>query len=254
MSKLEEIGILHYDVPTGLQNFYFRLQKVLRGGRALQASKSVYLVNWADMPKIQGLVDGATKDFLEKYPEGAAKLTGLRISFLKFDDVTAEEAHAMAVEGLSRLISEVGTALKARLAKMKERNEDELPRRIKRLFAKRLLECEELAVAFRLMEDIEVGLEVLKKAVVAEVGTEVYTSVASGTRKKPERKKAKGKDGAKAKEKAEEPKEAEKSDGAKSDAKDEKGEKAESEQDTGEAEKKEEKPRVSAMFAQNSSR
>jgi len=248
MSNLEEIGILHYDVPTGLQNFYFRLQKVLRSGSALQASKSVYLVNWADMPRVQGLVDSATKDFLEKYPEGADKLTGLRISFLKFDDVTSEEAHEMAVEGLSRLISEVGTALKTRMEKMQQRNEDELPRRIKRLFAKRLLECEELAIAFRLMEDIEVGLEVLKKAVVAEVGTEVYTSVASGTRKKPERKKK----GEKAEAKKAEKKDGEASEveyGSKSDGK---ADKADPKQDTGEAEKKEEKPQVSAMFAQGS--
>lgn len=231
MSGLSDIGILHYDVPTGLQNFYFRLQKVMRSGRALQASKSVYLVNWADMPKVKELVDAATKDFLDKYPDGAAKLQGLRISFLKFDDATAEEAHAMAVEGLSRLIAEVTVSLKTRVAKMANRNEDELPRRIKRGFAKRLLECEELAVVFRLTEDIEVALDEVKQIVLAEVGVEVYAGVASGERKKPVRK-AKGKK-AKAAESVN-----------KETAKIE-----EVGKDSGEAE--EEKPRVSAMFAQS---
>ena len=244
MSGLNDIGILHYDVPTGLQNFYFRLQKVMRSGRALQASKSVYLVNWADMPKVKELVDAATKDFLDKYPDGAAKLQGLRISFLKFDDATAEEAHAMAVEGLSRLISEVAASLKMRVAKMADRNEDELPRRIKRGFAKRLLECEELAVVFRLTEDIEVALDEVKQIVLAEVGAEVYAGVASGERKKPVRKaKAKGK-----KAKKEEVEAAQK---AAEPVNKELAKVEEAGKDSGEVEKKDEKPRVSAMFAQS---
>lgn len=188
MSGLNEIGILHYDIPGTLNCFWYRLQKILRSGRALQASKSVYLVNWADVPKVQELIDGAKKAFSEKYPERVSGLWGLRMSFLKFDDATAEEARAMAVDGLSRLISEIGTALKARLAKMQEREEDDLPQRVKRAFAQRVLECEGLAVAFRLMEDIQVALDAVKSIVVAEIGADLYATVAEGKRLKPRRK------------------------------------------------------------------
>jgi len=187
MSGLSEIGILHYDIPGGLNCFWYRLQRVLRSGRALQASKSVYLVNWADVPKVQELIDGAKKAFAEKYPERVGGLWGLRMSFLKFDDATAEEARAMAVDGLSRLISEIGAALKARIEKMREYGEEDLPQRVKRSFAQRVQECEGLAVAFRLMEEVEVALDAVKKVVVAEVGADVYATVADGKRMKPRR-------------------------------------------------------------------
>jgi superfamily II DNA helicase RecQ len=188
MSGLNEIGILHYDIPGRLNCFWYRLQRVLRSGRALQASKSVYLVNWADVPKVQELIDKAKEAFAEKYPDRVGGLWGLRMSFLKFDDATAEEARVMAVDGLSRLISEIGAALKARIEKMKEYDEEDLPQRVKRSFAQRVLECEGLAVAFRLMEDVQVALDMVKQIVVTEVGAELYATVADGKRLKPRRK------------------------------------------------------------------
>lgn len=173
MAKLENVGILHFDVPDEIKSFAGRLRHRLRKGRALPASKSVYIVNWGDVPGIEGMILDAKEGFREKYPEDAHKVDAFIADFLKVDDVTAEKAHEMAVRGLSHLISEIGRSLKLQLKKIEKLGEAELPRRIQITLINKLKEIECLVVAFRLMEDVDVALEAQRKAIMAQLAAEV---------------------------------------------------------------------------------
>ncbi len=173
MGKLEEAGILHYDVPDEIRPFAGRLRARLRRGRALPASKSVYIINWADKPALEKMIEKAKESFAEDYPDDAHKVSSFVGDFIKADDVSAEQAHEMAVRGLARLCSEIHSSLAAKLKKMKKAKVGEMPRRVQVSFIHKLKEVECLAVAFRLMEDVEVALEAATKAVMAHLAAEV---------------------------------------------------------------------------------
>lgn len=173
MAKLENSGILHYDVPDEIRAFAGRLRARLRKGRALPASKSVYIVNWADVPSLERMVEKAKDSFKEDYPENAAMVATFVADFIKVDDVTAEKAHEMAVRGLARLIGEIGGSLKKQLMKAAKEGETELPRRVQVMLVNKIKEVECLAVAFRLMEDVEVALDGVRQVVCAKIAAEV---------------------------------------------------------------------------------
>jgi hypothetical protein len=175
MPGLENCGVLHYDIPVSISRFGIWLRKELRKGKALPASKSVYLVNWSDVPRLQGVVDGAKVAYTEKYPEEAATLNRLSVAFLKFDNATGEEARRMAVEGMNRLIAETTDSLKKQI---KKADGEGLPRAIQRKFIKRIKECKMLAIAFRLMEDVEGPMAELWTLVEEEIGAEVAAQIA----------------------------------------------------------------------------
>lgn len=178
MAGLENCGVLHYDIPVSIARFGIWLRKELRRGKALPASKSVYLVNWTDVPRLQGVVDRAKAAYSDKYPEEAATLNRLAVAFLKFDNATADEARRMAVEGMNRLIAETTEALKKQIKKAKKEGEG-LSRANQRKFVKRFKECKMLAIAFRLMEDVEGPMAELWTLVEDEVGAEVAAKFAA---------------------------------------------------------------------------
>lgn len=173
MPKLENIGFIHFDIPEVIKRFGNRLRKRLRVGRALPASMSCYMVNWPDTPAFEKLIDDAKKLYAEKYPEDLPRVNRLIINVLKMDDATAEEAGQMALDGLNRLIAQIGDSLTAKLKKMKKAGEDEMPRRVQVTFIKKLQEIECLAMAFRMGDDVELALEAARKIVTAQIGVDV---------------------------------------------------------------------------------
>ena len=172
MAKLENIGFVHYDIPDRIKTFANQLRRKLRQGRALPASMSCYLVNWPDTPAIEKIIKEAKAAYLEEYPDDEGTINGLVINVLKMDDLTAEEAGRMAVEGLSRMIGQISGSLVKAIKKMKK-DEAELPRRIQVNFVKKMQEAMSLAVAFRLMDDVEVAMDSMKEAVTAQIGAKV---------------------------------------------------------------------------------
>lgn len=173
MARLENVGFVHFDIPDKIKRFANRLRKSFRRGRALPASMSCYIVNWPDSPAINAIYEAAKKEYVEKYPEDEHTINGLIINVLKMDDATAEEAGRMAVEGLTRMCGQIQGSLTKQLKKMKKEGEDELPRRLQVGFCKKMQEALNLAVAFGLMEDVEVALEAMQTAVVAQIGAKV---------------------------------------------------------------------------------
>jgi len=168
--KLTNMGVIIYDIPDTLKTFGNYLRRKLRAGRALPVNKSVYLINWSDKPHIDRLVEKTKERFAEKLAE-----FGLRLDarILKYDDASAEEAYRMAADGLNFLIAGISTSLKSRLDKMAVRGEAELPNAVQVRFIKKLQEAECLAVAFCLMDDVEIALEGARKAVSAQIAADV---------------------------------------------------------------------------------
>jgi hypothetical protein len=95
------------------------------------------------------------------------------VNILKFDNETAGRAREMALEGLSFFIGDIHSSLKTRIKKMAKNGEDELPRRVQVSFARKLEEVYQMAMAFRLMDDVEVAYEAMREAIVAQIGAKV---------------------------------------------------------------------------------
>lgn len=173
---LENAGMIVYDIPDELVGFGAHLRKQLRRAGALPVNLSVYLVNWADVPRLNDIIREAKAQYAVQIDEAVQNLGGrrpLRVNILRFDNRTAAEALDMAREGLTFLVADIHRALNARITKMAENGEAELPRRAQVDFVRRLQDAESMAVAFRLMEDVEVALDALRGAVAARLGAEV---------------------------------------------------------------------------------
>lgn len=173
---LENAGMIVYDIPDELVGFGAHLRKRLRRAGALPVNLSVYLVNWADVPRLNEIVRAAKARYAVQIDEAVQNLHNrrpLRVNILRFDNRTAAEALDMAREGLAFLVGDIHRALDRRIAKMADQAEAELPRRVQVDFVRRLQDAESMAVAFRLMEDIEVALDALRGAVAARLGAEV---------------------------------------------------------------------------------
>jgi hypothetical protein len=191
MAKFEDAGMIVYDIPDTLKPFGNFLRSELRKGGALPVNLSVYLVNWADVPRLNRIIERAKVKYrveidnaerLVQKTDGGFHLTKngrlqrpLRVNILKFDNKTGEEAMRMAREGIAFLVADLHRALDERMKKMLAQSEGELPRRVQIKFIRRLQEAEGLAVAFRLMDDVDVALDALRMAVVAQISAEVAT-------------------------------------------------------------------------------
>jgi hypothetical protein len=186
MVNLNDAGMIVYDVPTQVQQFGAYLRRQLRAGGALPVNLSVYMVNWADVPRFERIIAEAKEKYAEEL--SAVDTTGglqhvgdktlygrLRCHILKFDDSNADRVRDMAVEGLSYLIADIHASIDRRLEKMRNRAEAELPRRIQIELIRKIEEVEAHAVAFRLMESVEEALEAARSAVVAQIGADVAT-------------------------------------------------------------------------------
>ncbi len=194
MVNLPDAGMIVYDVPTEVQQFGAYLRRQLRAGGALPVNLSVYLVNWADVPRFERIIAEAKEKYAEelsaivetgglqavKNLRAKGGLYGrLRVHILKFDDSSAERVTDMAVEGLSYLVADIHASIERRLEKMRERGAEELPRRVQLELCRKIEEVEAHAVAFRLMESVEEALEAARNAVVAQIGADVATKYMS---------------------------------------------------------------------------
>lgn len=190
MVNLSDAGMIVYDVPTQVQQFGAYLRRALRAGGALPVNLSVYLVNWADVPRFEKIIDEAKEKYAEELSAvaetGGLQHTGdrtlygrLRCHILKFDDSSAERVTDMAIEGLSYLIADIHDSIDRRLKKMRDRGGDELPRRVQLELCRKIEEVEAHAVAFRLMESVEEALAAARAAVVAQIGADVATKYMS---------------------------------------------------------------------------
>lgn len=177
VKALENVAMLHYDIPSVIGRFGNWLRKELRRGKALPASKSVYLVNGSDIPRLQGVIEKAQRAYNEKYPEEAAMVSGFRAAFLHIDATSSEEVYNMAVEGMTRLIKEVQASLLKQLRKAEETGDGVLERRLQRHFVYRMRECKMLAAAFRLMDDVAGPMEETWKLVEEQVGADLAASL-----------------------------------------------------------------------------
>jgi len=186
MVNLNDAGMIVYDVPTQVQQFGAYLRRQLRAGGALPVNLSVYMVNWGDVPRFERIIEEAKEKYAEELSAidetgglqhvGDRTLYGrLRCHILKFDDSNADRVRDMAVEGLSYLIADIHASIDRRLEKMRNRAEEELPRRIQIELVRKIEEVEAHAVAFRLMESVEEALEAARNAVVAQIGADVAT-------------------------------------------------------------------------------
>jgi hypothetical protein len=173
LKALENVGVLHYDVPDEICRFGDWLRRSLRCGHALPASKSVWLINWADLPRLQGILDLARAKYGEKYPEDSALFARLKFAFLKFDNASSEQAYQMAVTGLTALLKDIQKSVYHQIKRAAERNEPGITREYQRLFVQKVREARVLAVAFRLMDDVVGPLEETWKLVEENVGAEV---------------------------------------------------------------------------------
>lgn len=171
MPQIRDLGMILYDIPDSLRSFRNYLRKRLRQGRAMPVNLSVYLINWGDLPTVQAILDSAKRDYEEdgKLPNGYP----LNCHIMKYDDVTAEEGYRLAKEGLSKLCAEIHSSISAQLKKMKKANLDEMPRRMQVTYIRRIEEIANLAMAFRLSDDLEIAIEASRKAVVAQITPEV---------------------------------------------------------------------------------
>ncbi len=190
MVNLSDAGMIVYDVPTEVQQFGAYLRRQLRAGGALPVNLSVYMVNWADVPRFERIIAKAKEKYAEELSAvptvgglqhvGDKTLYGrLRCHILKFDDSSAERVTDMAIEGLSYLIADIHASIDRRLTKMRDRGEAELPRRIQLELCRKIEEVEAHAVAFRLMESVEEALDAARSAVVAQIGADVATKYMS---------------------------------------------------------------------------
>lgn len=171
MPQIRDLGMILYDIPDTLRSFRNYLRRRLRQGRALPVNLSVYLINWGDLPAVKAILDSAKRDYEEdgKLPSGYP----LNCHIMKYDDVTAEEGHRLALEGLSKLCSEIHSSISAQLKKMRKAKLEEMPRRMQVTYIKRITEIENLAMAFRLSDDLDIAIEASRKAVVAQITPEV---------------------------------------------------------------------------------
>jgi len=176
MKALENVGVLHYDIPDKIVRFGTWLRNALRAGHALPASKSVWLINWADLPRLQGILDLAKARYEEKYPEESGFFSNLKFAFLKFDNATSEQAYQMAVTGLTSFLKDLQKSVLLQARKAAETGEA-IPKWYQREFIKRAREAKILAVAFRLMEDVITPLEETWKMVEDQVGTEMAAKI-----------------------------------------------------------------------------
>lgn len=176
--RLENAGILHYDVPDEIRGLATRLRARLRRGRALLASKSVYIIHWSDEPGISQIIDDAKSAYAKKHPEKEGFVNHLQINAIKADDATAERLHQMAVSGLSALIGDLHLSLKKKLKKMSDEGETEMDEDIQKRMVKKIEEIEILAVSFRLMDDVGVALDAVRTAVVTQLSAEVAAKLA----------------------------------------------------------------------------
>ncbi len=186
---LENVGVLHYDIPDKIERFASWLRNALHAGHALPASKSVWLINWADLPRLQGILDRARAKYEEKYPEESALFVNLKFAFLKFDNSSAEEAYQMAVTGLTSFIKDIQRSILHQVRKA-DKTGDEIPQWYKREFVKKMREAKVLAVAFRLMDDVVTPLEDTWKMVEEAVGFEMISKITSKLEKEAARKAA----------------------------------------------------------------
>jgi hypothetical protein len=186
MPQIRDLGMILYDIPDTLRSFRNYLRRRLRQGRALPVNLSVYLINWGDLPTVKAILDSAKRDYEDegKLPNGYP----LNCHIMKYDDVTAEEGHRLALEGLSRLCAEIHSSIAAKLKKMRKTGEKEMPRRVQVTYVKRITEIENLAMAFRLSDDLDIAIEASRKAVVAQIGPEVAEKYMKDAATKPETK------------------------------------------------------------------
>ena len=77
MAKLTDIGFIHFDIPDRIKRFANQLRKKLRQGRALPASMSCYIVNWADTPRLSQIIEDAQKEYVKEYPDDEGTINGL---------------------------------------------------------------------------------------------------------------------------------------------------------------------------------
>ena len=178
MLDLNNCGIIIYDVPDVLKNFANYLRGKLRSNGALPVNLSVYMVNWADVPRLETIINDARKTYNQDIFDALQNIDHrmtrpLRVNILKFDNETSDRARQMAYEGLSFFIGEIHSGLKARIKKMIKNSEKELPRRVQVTFARKLEEVYQMAMAFRLMDDVEVAYEAMREAIVAQIGAKV---------------------------------------------------------------------------------
>lgn len=186
MVKLEDAGMIVYDVPTEVQQYGAYLRRQLRASGALPVNLSVYLINWADVPRFERIIEESKEKYAEVLAEvqgvGGVQNTGtnnlygrLRCHILKFDNSSAERVREMAMEGMAYLIGDIHASIDRRLKKMREKGAEELPRRVQLELCRKIEEVEAHAVAFRLMESVEEALEAARAAVVAQIGADVAT-------------------------------------------------------------------------------
>jgi hypothetical protein len=178
MKALENVGVLHYDIPDKIGRFATWLRNALHAGHALPASKSVWLINWSDLPRLRSVLDKARAKYEEKYPEESALFANLKFAFLKFDNSSAEEAYQMAVTGLTGFVKDLQRSILHQVRKSNETG-NAIPRWYQREFVKKIKEAKVLAVAFRLMDDVITPIEETWKMVEEAVGVEMMAKIAN---------------------------------------------------------------------------
>jgi hypothetical protein len=175
-TALENMGVVHYDVPDEISRFGSWLRSSLRVGHALPASKSVWLFNWADLPRLQGILDMARAKYMQKYPEDTTMFSRLKFAFLKFDNATAEQAYQMALTGLTSFLEDIRKSVLLQVRKAAKTGEA-ISKGYQREFVKRVREAKILAVAFKLMDDVVGPLDETWKMVEDQVGTEIAAKI-----------------------------------------------------------------------------
>lgn len=173
MKALENVGVLHYDVPDEICRFGDWLRRSLRAGHALPASKSVWLINWADLPRLRDILDRARAKYEEKYPEDSSQFGRLKFAFLRFSNESSEQAYEMAVTGLNALLRDIQKSILHQIKRAAEKEEPSISREYQRIFVQKVREARILAVAFRLMDDVVGPLEETWKMVEENVGAEM---------------------------------------------------------------------------------
>lgn len=179
MIGLSDAGMIVYDVPDSHRDFRNFLRRKLRDGRALPVNKSVYAVKWGDVPRYEAIIAHA------KRKHEIENDWMLQIHIIKFDDVTAEKAGEMALIAMRQMIGQVRASLAAKLKKMEAKGEHEFSRTVQISFVRKLVEVENLAMAFAMSDDVEIALEAARRAVEAQIGAEVAEKFLKNKTSKP---------------------------------------------------------------------
>jgi len=156
-------GIFMYDIAVTKRNFADTLRRRLRRW-GIRINWSVWLIDWRARAAIRKVILEVEEQYDEKIPS---------IKFRKFDEESRDEADGDALEGLMQFINETADAVLDSVRKKTEKGLKELPRRKQYDFLHRLEDIKTLAITFKLMEDIEVAYETVKKLVSAELNFDV---------------------------------------------------------------------------------